>query len=219
MHITGIELQVLRIPLKRPFTRSKKIGTLVDCTPIVCKIHTDTGHVGIGETNPVMPLTCEDATIVIHVIKEHLAPALLGQDPLNIAEIYQKMDNATTGWSVPKAGIELACYDLLGKVGNLRVADMLGGVLNTKLPILWAVGMDSPEANASEALAMKNKGFTALMIKVAAGTLQEDARRIYAIREALGDEYPLIIDANQGWDLASTLRFAKMIESCNIELV
>lgn len=78
MKIASIELYELRVPLKKPFTRSKKIGTLVDCTPIVCKLITKDGLVGIGETNPVMPLTSEDAAVVIHVIREYLAPAVLG---------------------------------------------------------------------------------------------------------------------------------------------
>ena len=80
MKIASIELYELRVPLKKPFTRSKKIGTLVDCTPIVCKLITKDGLVGIGETNPVMPLTSEDAAVVIHVIREYLAPAVLGAD-------------------------------------------------------------------------------------------------------------------------------------------
>ncbi len=75
MKIASIELYELRVPLKKPFTRSKKIGTLVDCTPIVCKLITEDGLVGIGETNPVMPLTSEDAAVVIHIIREYLAPA------------------------------------------------------------------------------------------------------------------------------------------------
>ena len=143
MKLASIELYELRVPLKKPFTRSKKIGTLVDCTPIVCKLITEDGLVGIGETNPVMPLTSEDAAVVIHIIREYLAPAVLGADPRNLHDIHQRMDAATSGWSVPKAAIDLACYDLLGKSGGLRVADMLGGAVHERLPVMWTVGMDT----------------------------------------------------------------------------
>ena len=191
----------------------------MDCTPIVCKLITEDGLVGIGETNPVMPLTSEDAAVVIHIIREYLAPAVLGADPRNLHDIHQRMDAATSGWSVPKAAIDLACYDLLGKSGGLRVADMLGGAVHERLPVMWTVGMDTPEANAEEAAAMQRQGFTSLMIKVAAGTVEQDAARIRAIREAVGPDYPLIADANQGWDVLRAVRFARLVEDCGLALL
>ena len=219
MKITSIELYELRVPLNKPFTRSVRIGTLVDCTPVVSRIDTDDGLEGIGETNPVMPLTSEDAAVVVHVIREHLAPAVLGADPRNLHDIHRRMDAASSGWSVPKAALDLACHDLLGKSGGLRVADMLGGVAHDRLPVMWTVGMDTPEANAEEAVAMRRQGFTSLMIKVAAGTVEQDAARVRAVREAVGPDYPLIADANQGWDVLRAVRFAKLVEDCGLALL
>ena len=128
MKITSIELYELRVPLNKPFTRSVRIGTLVDCTPVVCRIVTDDGLEGIGETNPVMPLTSEDAAVVVHVIREHLAPAVLGADPRNLHDIHRR-------------------------------------------------------------------------------------------REAVGPDYPLIADANQGWDVLRAVRFAKLVEDCGLALL
>lgn len=219
MKIVSLELHELRVPLNKPFTRSKAIGTLVDCTPIICAVTTDDGLTGIGETNPVMPLTSEDAAVAVHVIREYLAPSVLGADPRNLHDIHGRMDAAVSGWSVPKAILDLACHDLLGKSGGLRVADMLGGVVHERLPIMWTVGMDTPEANAEEAAAMQRQGFTSLMIKVAAGTVEQDAARVRAVREAVGPDYPLIADANQGWDVLRAVRFAKLAEGCNLALL
>lgn len=79
--------------------------------------------------------------------------------------------------------------------------------------------MDTPEANAEEAAAMQRQGFTSLMIKVAAGTVEQDAARVRAIREAVGPDYPLIADANQGWDVLRAVRFARLVESCGLALL
>ena len=173
MKITSIELYELRVPLNKPFTRSVRIGTLVDCTPVVCRIVTDDGLEGIGETNPVMPLTSEDAAVVVHVIREHLAPAVLRAIPgtLMTSTAHGRLLQAECP-NDPR----LACHDLLGKSGGLRVADMLGGVAHDRLPVMWTVGMDTPEANAEEAVAMRRQGFTSLMIKVAAGTVEQGGR-------------------------------------------
>ena len=219
MKIVSIEIDELRVPLNKPFTRSRKIGTLVDCTPILCRLMTDEGLTGIGETNPVMPLTSEDAAVAVHVIRNYLAPALRGADPRNLHDVHRRMDAAVSGWNVPKAALDMACHDLLGKSGGLRVADLLGGVAHEKLPIMWTVGMDTPEANAEEAAAKQKEGFTSLMIKVAAATPEEDARRVRAIREAVGPDYPLIADANQGWDVMNALRFARLVEGCGLALL
>lgn len=219
MKIRAIELYELNVPLNKPFRRSTKIGTLVDCTPIICKLITDEGLEGIGETNPVMPLTCEDAAVVVHVIKKYLAPALLGTNPLNLLAAHRRMDQAASGWNLPKAALDLACHDLLGKKSGFRVADLLGGTAQERLPVMWTVGMDTPRANAEEAVAMQNQGFTSLMIKTAAGSVEEDARRVRAIREAVGPDYPLIVDANQGWDVLLAMRFARLTEKCGLALL
>lgn len=105
------------------------------------------------------------------------------------------------------------------KAAGLRVADMLGGAVHERLPVMWTVGMDTPEANAEEAAAMQRQGFTSLMIKVAAGTVEQDAARVRAIREAVGPDYPLIADANQGWDVLRAVRFARLVEDCGLALL
>lgn len=219
MKIESIRLYELRVPLKKPFTRSKVIGTLVDCTPIICTLMTDEGLLGIGETNPVMPLTSEDAAVTVHIIKEYLAPAIFGADPRNLYDIHRRMDSIVSGWRVPKAIIDLACYDLLGKSAKVPIANILGGIVHTRLPIMWTIGMDTPEANAEEARNMKQQGFTSIMIKVAAGTVEEDAARVHAVRDAVGQDYPLIADANQGWNTLQAIQFSKLIEDCNLSLL
>ena len=219
MKIEKIEVIQCRIPFFKPFVRSQKIGTINDCTAILVKVVTDGGQTGIGETNPVIHLTSEDAHMVNHVLHARLSPALLGADPRNIQKIHAIMDDVAPGLEVPKAAIDMACYDILGKSAGLCTGDLLGGVLHDKLPIMWTVGMGTPEENAQEAQQMKEKGFTSLMIKVAAGTVEQDVARVFAIRESVGPEYPLIADANQGWNVLQALRFIRLVEPCRILLL
>ncbi|MCP4405607.1 MAG: mandelate racemase [bacterium] len=219
MKIEKIEVIHIRMPLKKPYTLSKTFGTLRNTEPVVVKLFTDGGAIGVGETNPMPPFTEEDSETVKMLIKRYLGPAIIASDPVKIAKIHQMMDSILKGNYLAKAAIDMACYDLIGKAANLRVCDLLGGALQEKIPIMWSLGGDTPEKNAEEALQRKHEGYTSTMIKVGGTDIVNDVKRVKAIREAVGKEYPLIVDANQGWDFHTAVRFSRRVEDCEIALL
>ncbi|MBA1336222.1 MAG: hypothetical protein HPY66_2467 [Firmicutes bacterium] len=219
MKITKIEVVHIKVPLKKPYNLSKAYGTLRTTEPIVVKMYTDEGFMGIGETDPMSMFTGENPETVKVVIKNYLGPAIIGAEPVNIAKIHEKMDCIVKDNYLAKAAIDMACYDIMGKVTDFPVHTLLGGKLRKRIPIMGALGSDKPENNAKEALEIKKSGYSSIMIKVGALDVLADAERVKAVREAVGDGFPLIVDANQGWDSGTAIKFVRLVEKYNIALL
>jgi len=118
-----------------------------------------------------------------------------------------------------KAAVDLACYDILGKAVSLPVYYLLGGLLREGIPLAWSLGADTPENNAREALEYKARGIKTLMIKVGSLSLEEDIERVKVVRKAVGKDVHLIVDANQGWDIAEVIQFGKAVSKYNIDFI
>ncbi|MCP3943572.1 MAG: hypothetical protein GY710_19135 [Desulfobacteraceae bacterium] len=218
MKIISIDIKFLKVPLKRPYVLSAYYGTLYDTCPIVVKIETDAGITGYGETDPLGLFTGETPETVVCVLKHYLAPALIGSDPTNIAGLHRIMDATVKDMFLAKAALDIAAHDILGKTANLSVGTLLGGRLRESLPIMGSIGGGSPETNAREAMGMVRAGYGAIMIKVGGSDIGYDLERTQEIRKAVGPDMPLILDANQGWNVRTSMNFLKMVESCCIEI-
>ncbi len=218
MIIERIDIFQIRIPLVKPYRLSKKYGTLNDSENIIVKLTTDNGTTGFGETVPDPLFAGESVETVKLVIKDNLADALIGSDPCNIQNIHQEMDQTIKGHNMAKAAIEIACYDLLGKKSGLPIHTLLGGQLWEQIPTMWSIGNDEPDESVREAVNRQNQGYASLMIKVGSESITDDARRVQAVREAVGADYPLILDANEAWQVDEAIAVANLVEPFNVSL-
>ena len=207
MKITGLELFHISIPFCQPYKLSKVYGTLTDAHAVVLKVHTDAGIVGLGEADPKNPFTAETPASVMAVIKEHIAPLLLGRDPLQICEIESHLDQALRGNLMSRGAVNMALFDILGKVHQLPAHVFLGGIRHEKLPLLGPIGSGSPAEDADAIEALIQQGYRTVMIKMGALPVDEEIRRAVAAVERYGDRLTLIMDANQGWTFKETLKF------------
>ena len=218
MIIEKIDVTHISVPLVKPYQLSKKYGVLEKSEIVVVKMTADDGTVGFGETDPMPLFTEESAETVKTVLRNHLGKAILGENPLNIQAIHGLMDGAIKGNLLAKATIDIACYDLLGKHTDLPVHCLLGGQLRDQVPIMWAIGNDEPTDSAAESIDIKNQGYASIMIKVGSADLRQDLARVQAVREIVGNDFPLIVDANQAWTVDDAIRFSRMIEPYDIFL-
>ncbi|PAB59182.1 mandelate racemase/muconate lactonizing enzyme family protein [Anaeromicrobium sediminis] len=218
MKILKVSVKHIKVPLKKPYSLSKVVGTIKNTEPIIVRIVTDKGIWGIGETDPLQLFTEETPETIKMILEKYICPAILGLNPLNIANIHKRMDQVVKGNYLAKAAIDIACYDIIGKYANLPIHSLLGGRLREEIPIMWSLGSDLPEKNAEEAIKVKEQGYRSIMIKVGALSISDDIERVKAIRNAVGRECSLIVDANQGWDTHSAIRFAKLVEEYSISL-
>jgi len=211
--IEKIEIIELDIALKEPITIS--LGTFSLAENIIVKIHADNGLVGIGEASPEMNIAGETKRAGIEHAKL-LAASIKGKDPLAIEDRLEDLDRTIEGNYTIKGAFDMALYDLLAKEAGLPLYQLLGGGNTREIYTDMTVYLGSPDKMARQALDYKNQGFPTIKIKLGT-TSAEDLERIRSIREVIGLELPIRIDANQGWDTVTAIKTLKALEPYNIE--
>jgi L-Ala-D/L-Glu epimerase len=190
MKITKVEIIPIDIPYKIPFRVS--FGGITSGSYIILRILTDEGVDGIGSSIGFgkVGLTREGAMAHMKSIASGL---LLGQDPLNTEAILGRLDVVLPGnWRI-KAHFDYALYDLKGKILNVPVYQLLGGLCREKIPLEWIIMMDDPKAQAEMAVKYLGAGFHSIKMHVG-GDPKLAVARFKAVREAVGPDIPISID-------------------------
>jgi L-alanine-DL-glutamate epimerase-like enolase superfamily enzyme len=212
LKVTSIDIYKSDIPLKEPFRIA--IMEIANAQSVFLKINTNEGQYGLGEANPTWGIAGETQSINLAGALD-LAKLVLNKDPLNIEERMREIDRFLIHNSTLRSAFDMALYDLLGKVAELPLYAVLGGGKRS----FWTdntIGLAEPKNMAAKAVDFKNQGFKAIKVKL--GTTQaEDIERIRKIREAIGDDLPIRVDANQGWDYKTAVNVLQALESMGIE--
>lgn len=214
MKISGVKIYTNEIPLKEPFRISS--GTSTTSITSIIEIETDEGIVGYGEGVASRNVTGDNFAGMLGAI-EILMKELIGLDPLDIEQIYWKMEKTMTRNPGAKTAIDIAIHDLIGKILGQPLYKILGGYNNYFTTDL-SLGIDEPEIMAQKAIKAIEQGFDTLKIKVGT-TFKEDIARVKAIREAVGPEISLRVDANQAWNPKEALKIINKLAEFDIELV
>lgn len=217
MKITEIEIYAIHLPLYEPFVIS--YATYDYMPSIIVKMTTDTGHIGYGEGVADDHVTGESFESTFAVIKNTLAPKLIGENPKNMERIHEIMDKAIYGVPTAKAALDIACYDVVGKRLGVPVYDLLGGRYHRKFPITHVLSIGTPEKMADEAEERVAAGYRSMKMKV--GTeVMADVARIEAVRRRVGEEIAIRVDVNQGWkNSANTLQGLRKLEHCSLDWI
>lgn len=207
MKITGLELFDIAIPFARPYRLSKVYGTLKNARAVIVKLHTDEGILGLGEADPMNPFTEETTATVTAVLRDIVAPHLLGADPTRISRIEHRLDQVLHGNLLARGAVNMALYDILGKVHGMPAFTFLGGKQHDRLPLLGPIGSGSPPEDADAIEALFAQGYRTVMIKMGALPVAEEIERMQAAAGRFGNRIRFIVDANQGWQFKEALGF------------
>jgi L-Ala-D/L-Glu epimerase len=213
INITKIEIIKLNIPYKEPFVIS--LGVIPEATNVVVRIHTSIGLTGTGECAPFVFIVGETQETVFELAKQ-VGKMLLGRDPFAIGDRLHEIDRAVKGNPTMKSAFDMALYDLLALRANMPLYQLLGGSNNKKIYTDMTISIGDPKKVFLDAVEFKKSGFPAVKVKLGT-TMKEDVARIKAIREAVGPDYPIRIDANQGWDTITAIETLKALEPFGIE--
>ena len=233
MKITQLDTYFLAVPLPQPVRTST--STISQVSEVIVKLTTDAGLVGIGEAHgPFLFRQGPEGMRIVNEIVQQITPLVVGEDPFNVERIWQDLFalTYTSVRDIPAmarqqrqlvtamSAIDIALWDLMGKAIERPVYALLGGALRQRVPA-YATGFyyrdnERPDDLRREAALYLEKGYRTLKVKVGGLTPQEDARRVGFIRETVGDEVALMLDANQGWDLRTAIRAAQLCEPYNI---
>ena len=211
--ITSVEVIKLNIPYKEPFVIS--LGVIENATNIVIKINTNSDLTGVGECAPFVFIVGETQETVYEISKQ-VGKLLIGKDPFAIEDRLLEINKAVKGNYTMKSAFDMALYDLLAKKANLPLYKLLGGSNSREVYTDMTISIGEPEKMANDAKRFKEEGFPAIKIKLGT-TTKLDVARIKAIREAVGNDYPIRIDANQGWDTVTAIKTLQELSEYNIE--
>jgi len=211
--ITNVEVIKLNIPYKEPFVIS--LGVIPSATNVVVKINTNSHLTGIGECAPFVFIVGETQETVFELAKQ-IGKMLKNKDPFAIEDRLAEIDKAVKGNYTMKSAFDMALYDLLAKKANLPLYKLLGGSNSREVYTDMTISIGEPEKMAHDAKEFKKAGFPAIKLKLGT-TIESDIARVKAIREAVGMNYPIRIDANQGWDVITAIKTLKELDKYNIE--
>jgi L-Ala-D/L-Glu epimerase len=211
--ITDVEIFKLNVPLKEPFIIS--LGTITDANNIIVKIHTNQGIYGIGEGCPYIYIVGETQESDFEIAKK-IAHLLKNKNPLELEARFAEINRAVKANPTIKSAFDMALYDLLAKHCQVPLYVLFGGTNDRQIFTDMTVSLNTPDLMAAEALKFQRQGFQAIKVKLGTNR-KEDTERIEAIREAIGAQIPLRIDANQGWDCVTAIATLKALEKFDIE--
>ncbi len=213
MRITQIELYKLFVPLKEPFVIS--LGPVYNAENVLVVIRTNQGITGYGECSPFMSINGESADTGM-VVGRYFAKVLIDKNPLLIEDHIAAMDKIIYGNSSIKSAFDIALYDIASQQAGVPLYKFIGGEKNKTIITDYTVSIGEPGKMAADAVKIKKEGYPAIKIKLGKNG-ETDVLRIKAIREAVGDEIPLRIDANQGWDIEEAIATLKALAQFNIQ--
>lgn len=213
--ITNVEIFPLLAKFKKPFSFSGITRT--SSKNIILKINTDEDVYGIGEACPVPGMSGETAASICSVIREFIEPALKGEDPLQLAVLTAKIDKKIGGNVVAKAGINIALYDLAGKLMGVPVYALLGGKFRDYVDINGSVGLGTAaEMTATAEEQMEEAGVRYVKLYCGRDDVDKDVKKLKEIIKNIGIRARVFLDVNQQWTPKTAIHAIRALEEENL---
>lgn len=218
MKIRQIETFLAAIPLKKAFKTALRTVTVAET--IVVKIICDNGIIGWGEAPPTHVITGDTLASITYTINSVLKPKLIGKNCDEREQIFDEINQLIVGNTSAKAAVDMALYDCISKKANTSLSQFLGGY-QTSIETDYTVSVNSADEMADDAEGYVRNGFSILKVKVGKDHIETDIERIQAIRDRVGPDVVIRLDANQGWYPKEAVRAIEKMEALglNIEFI
>ena len=220
MKITGIRSHVLQYDLDEELGYSQQY--YLKRTAHLVEVSTDEGMTGWGECFGGGDIAFANKAIVERVIQ----PMVLGMDPLEREVIWHKVynllrDHGQKGMPIQSlSGVDIALWDLAGKIHGVPVYRLLGGAFRERIPV-YGYGMmlqrvpDLKERFAAESAAISAAGYKAMKMKIGRG-VKEDIALVETVRDAIGPDIGLMVDANHAYTAREAIPLGRELERLGV---
>lgn len=213
MKIETVETTVLEMPYTKPLITATNHFTVA--RGLLVKVVTDGGAQGYGYSD-LFPRTGETPETARHVIDAVLKPKINGCELEDLARIRADVDHTLTGNPRAKAALECALYDALARSVHIPLNLLLGGRYRDEIRVIKMISVGQPEMMASEAKQVADEGL-ALKLKMS-GKISLDLSRVAKVRQAVGDDVFIKVDANEAYDAKTAIRLAKGLADHGVEI-
>jgi len=222
-------IDVKAFPISFPLEEAAYDATGIwrEWNTVIVKVYADEGTIGIGEVGPIHG---GGTAVFKAIIEKKLKKLIIGENPFDRERLFEKMlGHGTSAYAFGTKGaivsavasIDIALWDLVGKVLKVPIYDLLGGKCREKIPA-YASGFFgkagkplTPEECGREAIVYVEEGFTAMKMKVGFDP-KSDLRRVKAVRDAIGSDVDLMVDANQSYSFPLAVKMARLFEKYDV---
>jgi L-alanine-DL-glutamate epimerase-like enolase superfamily enzyme len=215
MKIKHIEVWEVKMKLGEPYTIAYE--TLSSADNVFLRMETDKGIIGYGCAAPDLQVTGETSGMVLKACEDIIILQLKGVDPLRMALHMENLKTLVPKHKSTLAMVDMAFYDILGKVAGLPVYKLLGG-FRQSIKTSITIGILPVAETVKKALELVKAGFRALKIK-GGSDVEEDIEKIIKVREEVGNSIEIRFDANQGYTLEDSLHFDQAVRAAKVELL
>ncbi len=212
------EVRVYTVSLAAQTKYNMSNSTVATPESTIVEVLDSDGAMGYGEVCLASPQFQPAHSAGVQASLSILAPAVLGLDPMQIGLVNAAMNKAMTGHPEGKAAIDIACWDLMGKMLDRSVVDLLGGARMDDVITYHVVGIDTSEVAAAEAVRLQEEGITRIQLKAGGRPIHEDIASIHAVAEVLRQGTDLAVDTNRGWSSAEAIQVSNACASITMSM-
>ena len=211
MKLARIDVFRLDIPLEKPKRYPHRTYKALDDT--IVRLETECGLVGWGEVCPIGSTYQPEHALGVRAAIEEMAPGLIGQDPTQTDVINATMERWLMGGVYAKSAIDIACWDIIGKVCGKPIWHLIGGRRMEKARHYPEIEMGVPDVVERRIAQYRGEGHTHFQLKAGRGSnLDLDIARIRRAQTCVGPGETLVVDANKAWKTHEALRILRMTE-------
>ena len=217
--IERIEVLPIKIPTRIPIKLAN--ATHYSQENVIVRVWSG-GDYGLGETEPFLGFEgCgETQNSIVYMIRDVLAPAIIGTGLFDIGLIGRKLDELSDDQPYARNGLVNAIYDLMARKRKMPLWKFLGGAFREKLPVVWTIGIREDSAEmAEQAKEAVSRGYRLLKLKIGGRPIEKDIENVSRIRAAVGDGIGIRLDANGGLSLDDAREIFTRLKALRIDLV
>lgn len=217
LRIVGVDILPVEVPRHGGFSLHR--GDTPPTSPYtVVRIRTNEGVTGYGEGSTTV-------RSIHRVASDHLAEILIGQDPFNLNAIHARLDATEMmcverlgHWNCIRCAVDVALHDIMGKWLDVPLHKLYGGRRRERVPVVKNVSVGEPQVAAEQAAELAEAGYRAIKMRVGTDP-RVDVARVQAVRDVLGAEGRIYLDANQAWTAKNAVAIISRLRQWDIEAV
>ncbi len=218
--ITHIETILIDLPTIRPHHLS--MAVMKKQSMVIIRIFCSDGIEGVGESTTIGGISYADEFPegIKLAIDTYFTPLLIGQNPVHINAIMNRLDKNISGNNFAKSGIETALLDAQGKRLNVPISTLFGGAITTTLPVLWTLASGDTQKDIDEALQLiSERRHNTFKLKIGRKDPNVDIAHVAAIKAAVGQDIKVTVDVNQAWSESVAKRAIQKLQDAGVDLI
>ncbi len=213
--IVSYKVFSLKARLKKPFRIA--LGESYEAESVFVVVESQSGAVGVGEASPAPMITGDNLEGTKSFLLSVNSVVTGCEIPRDLNKLL-KFIHRYPGFPAARAALEIALLDLWAREEGLRFVDLLGGPVKSEVRTDLTIGIEEPKVVAEEARRIVEAGFREIKVKLGEDPAR-DVERIKALRDAVGYDVRVRVDANQGWTPKQAVRIARELERLEVELI